>query len=236
MSSSVQGAAIRSRSDCADAISTIAAFLTRPALGIFPPGFAHGIRGAMTPNAEPDHAAQASAHLAQLLGNVATRDAAALKQVYERTSAKLYGICLRVLRDEADAQDVLQEVYVNVWRKAGSFDRSKASAITWLATLARNRSIDRLRSRRPGSDGIDAAAEIADDRPTSLEVLESAQDSARLSNCLDELEERPRAMIRSAFFDGASYPQLAEREGVPLPTMKSWIRRGLMRLRGCLEQ
>lgn len=219
-------------------MSTIAACLSRPvaAPGIFPPGFARGIRVVMKPIADPNDAARASAQLAQLLASVATRDAAALKQLYDRTSFKLYGICLRVLRDEADAQDALQDVYVSVWRKAGTFDQSKASAITWLVTLARNRSIDRLRSRRPGSDTIDAAAEIADDRPSSLEVLESAQDVSRLSNCLDELEERPRAMIRSAFFDGATYPQLAEREGVPLPTMKSLIRRGLMRLRGCLEQ
>jgi RNA polymerase sigma-70 factor (ECF subfamily) len=148
----------------------------------------------------------------------------------------LYGICLRLLGDEAEAQDMLQEVYVIVWRKAALFDPAKAGVITWTATLARNKAIDRLRRRRGPDEELDAASEISDDSPSSLEVLEQAQDASRLQNCLEELDERARTLIRSAFFDGASYPELAAREAVPLPTMKSWIRRGLLRLRGCLER
>ena len=102
--------------------------------------------------------------------------------------------------------------------------------------VARNKAIDRLRRRTLPSEAIDAAAEIADDGPTAFDLVQQGQDSARLAGCLDELEEKPRAMIRAAFLDGASYPELAEREGVPLGTMKSWIRRALLRLRGCLEQ
>ena len=167
---------------------------------------------------------------------VGSRDAAALKAVYERTSAKLYGICLRMLHDEGEAQDVLQEVYVTVWNKAASFDPSRASPITWLATLARNRAIDRLRSRRAADEGLDAAQAIPDDRPSAYDILETADDAKRLHRCLDELDERARRLVRAAFLDGASYPQLADKDGVPLPTMKSWIRRALLRLRGCLEQ
>ena len=174
--------------------------------------------------------------LAGLMGRVVAKDSAALKAVYERTSAKLYGICLRLLRDETEAQDVLQEVYVAVWKKAASFDPARASPITWLATLARNRSIDRLRSRRPDSERIESALAIPDERPSSLEILERADDAKRLHHCLEELDERARTQIRAAFFEGASYPQLAERNGVPLPTVKSWVRRGLIRLRGCLER
>ena len=87
-----------------------------------------------------------------------------------------------------------------------------------------------------GSDGLEAAAEVEDDSPSAFELVGGAQDAARLGHCLDELEERSRAMIRAAFLDGATYPELAQREGVPLGTMKSWIRRGLQRLRGCLER
>lgn len=174
--------------------------------------------------------------LAQLLTRVAAGDAGALKSLYDRTSAKLYGICLRVLRDEAEAQDVLQEVYVLIWRKSGLFDPRKASVITWIATIARNKAIDRLRGRHASGESLDAALDVSDDSPSSFEVLEEAEDASRLRRCLDELDERARKVIRSAFFDGSSYPELAEREGVPLPTMKSWIRRGLLRLRGCLEQ
>ncbi|HEV2595018.1 MAG TPA: sigma-70 family RNA polymerase sigma factor [Sphingomicrobium sp.] len=177
-----------------------------------------------------------SANLSRLLASVASQDAASLKSLYERTSAKLYGIALRLIGDEAEAQDLLQEVYVTVWRKASSFDAKRASAITWLATITRNRAIDRLRARRDPGENLDAARDIADDAPTSLDLLEREDDAVRLRLCLDELEDRARRMIRAAFFDGATYPELAERENVPLPTMKSWVRRGLIRLRGCLEQ
>jgi len=177
-----------------------------------------------------------SRELVTLLGEVSRGDRGAFAHLYRRTSAKLYGICLRLLGSEADAQDVLQEVFVLVWQKAGRFDDGKASAITWLATLTRNRAIDRLRKRTIGSDGIEAAADVEDDSPSAFDVVGNAQDSARLANCLDELDERARTVIRAAFLDGATYPELAEREKVPLGTMKSWIRRGLQRLRGCLER
>ena len=187
--------------------------------------------------ADMDQAARSgSSHLAQLLREVAAQNGDSLKSLYEQTSAKLYGICLRLLREEGEAQDVLQDVYLVVWRKAGMFDETRASPITWLATIARNRAIDRLRSRRVPAENIESAPEIADESPSSFEVLEQAEDALRLRRCLDQLEERARKMIRTAFFEGATYPELAEREGVPLPTMKSWIRRGLQRLRGCLEQ
>ena len=178
--------------------------------------------------------------LSALLRAVMARDAAALKSLYQRTSGKLYGICLRLLGDEAEAQDVLQEVYVTVWTKAALFDPARASPFTWLAALARNRAIDRL--RRTGArgtltgDDLDAAIDVADDRPSSFDVLEQAEDSFRLHRCLEELEEKARTAIRAAFFDGATYPELAQAEGLPLPTIKSRIRRGLLRLRGCLEQ
>lgn len=178
----------------------------------------------------------AASELAQLLAKVAHRDSSAFKAVYERTSAKLYGIALRLMRDEAEAQDVLQDVYVLVWRNARSFDPAKAGAITWLATLTRNKAIDRLRCMRIPADEIEAASAVADDSPSSFELLEQEEDSSRLRNCLDELEERARTMIRLAFFEGSTYPELAKRAGVPLPTMKSWVRRGLQLLRGCLER
>ncbi len=176
----------------------------------------------------------ASGQLSLMLSAIATRDPASLRSLYEATSAKLYGICLSVLGNETEAQDVLQEVFVTVWRKASLFDQSRASAITWLATIARNRSVDRLRRRRPTED-LDLALEVADGSPSSLDVLEQGEDAERLRRCLGELDVRARKMIRAAFFDGASYPQLAKREGVPLPTMKSWIRRGLLHLRECLQ-
>ena len=174
--------------------------------------------------------------LARLLHEIAAGNREAFARLYQRTSAKLYGICLRLLGNEAEAQEILQEVFLTVWGKADRFDAGKAGAITWLSVLARNRAIDRIRSRPSGAVDIDAAAEIPDDAPSAFDVVEQAQDSVRLRACLDKLEERARTMIRSAFFEGATYPQLAAQAGVPLPTMKSWIRRGLKHLRECLEQ
>ena len=173
--------------------------------------------------------------LAPLLGRVAEGDPAALAALYDRTSAKLYGICLRLLSDEAEAQDVLQEVYLTVWRRADQYQISRGSPITWLATTARNRSIDRLRSRPRGVEPVEAAAQIADDRASAFEIVAEGEEQNRLAGCLDALEERPRRMIRAAFLDGRSYPELASAAAVPLPTMKSWIRRGLIQLRLCLE-
>ena len=183
-----------------------------------------------------DRASADRAQLVRLLANVAQGDRHAFSVLYDQTSAKLYGVCLRLLSSEAEAQDALQDAYVTVWQKAARFDPAKASAITWLSVLTRNKAIDRLRRRPIANDDLSAAAEVEDDRPSAFELVGKAQDAARLGQCLGELEDRSRTAIRSAFLDGATYPELAEREGVPLATMKSWIRRGLQRLRGCLER
>lgn len=191
------------------------------------------VAGAMS-----DGADQRRDALAKAMARVAAGDEASLREVYQLTSAKLFGICLRILSDSQEAEDALQDVYVSVWRRAGNFDSSRASPITWLATLARNRAIDRLRSaRRSGqSEPVDAALNIADPDPGALAHLEAGQDRARLMGCIGELEERTGQAIRAAFFGGLTYNELAARMDVPLGTMKSWIRRGLMKLKDCLER
>ncbi|MGZ2412601.1 RNA polymerase sigma-70 factor, ECF subfamily [Sphingomonas sp. F9_3S_D5_B_2] len=174
--------------------------------------------------------------LVALMHASAAGDPQAFAILYDRTSAKLYGICLRLMGNEPEAQDVLQETYIKVWQKAERYDAARASPITWLAVLARNKAIDRLRQRTAPTQDLGAAGDVEDDAPSAFEIVEREQDRSRLAGCLDELEERSQAAIRSAFLDGASYPELAEREGVPLGTMKSWVRRGLQRLRGCLDR
>jgi RNA polymerase sigma-70 factor (ECF subfamily) len=180
--------------------------------------------------------------LRQALSRVARGEAAALKDVYDRTSAKLFGVCLRILREPSEAEDVLQEVYVNVWRNAAAFDRARGSPITWLATIARNRAIDRLRARggpaagRRGVEPIEAALAIADPAPSAEAALEDADRRDQLRHCLDELDGVHQRAIRGAFLEGATYEALALQAGVPLGTMKSWIRRALLRLRACLQR
>jgi RNA polymerase sigma-70 factor (ECF subfamily) len=165
-------------------------------------------------------------------------DRAALQTVYRLTSAKLFGVCLRILGERSEAEDVLQEVYVTVWRKAADFDAARASPMTWLIAIARNRAIDRLRAtkRSRHMDPIEAADDVADGAPVADRALESSQDHARLHTCLDGLEARERTALRGAFFDGNTYEDLAARMSVPLGTMKSWIRRAMIKLKSCLQQ
>jgi RNA polymerase sigma-70 factor, ECF subfamily len=175
--------------------------------------------------------------LAAALVRVAAGDRAALRMVYQDTCAKLFGVCLRILNDRSEAEDLLQDVYVTVWRKAASFDPGRASPITWLVAIARNRAIDRLRSSpmKRRMEPIEAADAVSDPALPAIERIELAQQHQRLARCLEELETRQSAAIRAAFLDGATYEELAMRMSVPLGTMKSWIRRGLLKLRTCLE-
>lgn len=193
----------------------------------------------MIPGPSPSSADDARAALVEALTAVAKGDRAALRIVYDMTSAKLFGICLRICGNRASAEDVLQTVYLKVWDRAGRFDATRASPITWLGTIARNASIDWQRSSgaRPlAAEPLDGgvAREIADEAPRADALLLGAESDARLHHCLGELEGRTQQCIRAAFFDGLTYADLAEREDVPLGTMKSWIRRGLMRLKDCL--
>jgi RNA polymerase sigma factor (sigma-70 family) len=176
--------------------------------------------------------------IAAALARIPGGDRAALQTVYRLTSAKLFGVCLRILGERAEAEDVLQEVFVTVWRKAADFDAARASPMTWLIAIARNRAIDRLRaSRRNRSMApIEAAGDIADVAPMADSALEYAQENVRLHGCLGELAAHERAALRGAFFDGNTYEELAARMTVPLGTMKSWIRRAMIKLKACLER
>lgn len=170
------------------------------------------------------------------LGEVARGDRQALKRVYEATSAKLFGVCLRIVRDRQVAEDVLQEVYVKVWHRAGRFDATRASPITWLCVLARNSAIDWSRSvtrRREVDD--DGLAALPDEGMPADVAIEQQQEMAIVRRCLDALEGPAKSAIRAAFFDGLTYVQLAEQHNVPLGTMKSWIRRGLERMKKCVD-
>src|ERR1700687_3178755 len=162
--------------------------------------------------------------LVAALARVAGGDRAALQIVYQDTSAKLFGVCLRILNDRSEAEDVLQDVYVTVWRKAATFDPGRASPITWMVAIARNRAIDRLRatavSRR--MEPIEAADAVSYRARVAVERVELAQQHRRLAGCLEELEARHSSAIRAAFLDGATYEELAARMSVPLGTMKSW--------------
>jgi RNA polymerase sigma-70 factor (ECF subfamily) len=172
------------------------------------------------------------------LGAVALGDRAALQTVYRQTASKLFGVCLRILGDRAEAEDVLQETYITVWNRAGAFDPERGlSPITWLATIARNKAIDRLRaSKKPRAmRPLEDASGVADEQPSADASIASSQTVEQLRHCLEQLEPKHAEAVRTAFFDGLTYEALAARMSVPTGTMKSWIRRSLMRLRSCLD-
>lgn len=183
-------------------------------------------------------AAQRRQALATAVERVARGDRAALKIVYDMTSAKLLGVILRIVRDRETSEDVLQDVYVKVWRRAGRFDPARSSPVTWLCVIARNAAIDCARREgridKVGSPPVGAIEEIEDDTIAADDLLCDMEDHERIRLCIEQLQNEHRRTIRLAFFDGLSHSQLADRIGAPLGTVKSWIRRGLASLKGCL--
>ncbi|WP_294190190.1 sigma-70 family RNA polymerase sigma factor [uncultured Sphingomonas sp.] len=168
-------------------------------------------------------------------------DREAFRQIYDMTAAKLFGICLRICGERQVAEDVLQEVYLIIWKRAPAYDAARGSPITWLCVIARNRALDWRRSKQAHhaavNDEVDGGkiAAIADETALADDALMLAQERERLHRCINQLDDRPRAAIYSAFLDGLTYVEVAERAAVPLPTMKSLIRRALLRLRECLR-
>jgi RNA polymerase sigma-70 factor (ECF subfamily) len=181
-------------------------------------------------------AAEQAARLAGLLAGSARRDRAAFAQLYEATSAKLFGVALRILRREDWAEEVLQECYVSIWAHAPDYRPALAAPMTWMTSIVRNRCLDWLRRPRlevPDEDG--AIAEAAEsDNPGPLAELEGAKESQALARCLQGLEAKQRQAIALAFFDGLSHSELAQHLREPLGTVKTWVRRGLMKLKDCL--
>ena len=175
--------------------------------------------------------------IADLLGRVAAKDAAAFSLVYDATCAKLYGIVLRILRRRELADEVLQEVYVKIWERASDFDRSRASPITWMSTIARNRALDEVRKRAPLSiEDNPEALHVPSSDPHPLQALELSQDVARLRGCLDGLEPIRREIVVLAYMNGASREELSQQFGHPVATIKTWLHLSLAQLKACLSK
>lgn len=188
-----------------------------------------------------------SVELSQLLARAGLGDRAAFATLYERTSAHLLGVVMRIQRDRTLAEDILQEVYVNVWRAAQSFDAAQSQPLTWLTSVARNRAIDSLRRAQSqpqlktniqtthDDEETDVYDTVADDAPGPLDLLSRASDARALSACMEGLSAQQRQSVALAFFDGLSHAEVADSMRQPLGTVKSWVRRALMSLKSCLE-
>lgn len=185
---------------------------------------------------DAERLAQDRAALARALSAVAGGDRAAFEDVYRRTSAKLFGVCLRILPERQEAEEALQEAYISVWRRADTFDAAHGTAMTWLMTIARNRAVDRLRrGGKIATAPIEAAEDVADPTPAATDLVARSQDEQRLHHCLGMLPAGEAGFVRTAFLEGSSYSELAARSGVPLGTVKSRMRRALAKLRLCLQ-
>ena len=173
--------------------------------------------------------------IAGLISRTALRDRAAFRDLYTRTSAKLFGVTLRILKDRAEAEEALQEVYVKIWQRADRYVAGGYSPISWLVAIARNHALDVLRARKPVSDDIDAALDLADAGPDPEQATLQSSERSRIDGCLDTLEGDKADCVRGAYLDGYSYEELATRHSVPLNTMRTWLRRSLIKLRECLS-
>lgn len=174
--------------------------------------------------------------VAELIARVAAQDRAAFRALYAQTSAKLMGVLLRILGTRQEAEDALQEVFTRVWLRAGRFDAARGRGMTWLIALARNHAIDRLRARpdAPEADE-DAVDRVVDASPTAERRLIAAGEAGRIADCFATLEPDRADAVRGAYLRGLSYQELADRYAVPLNTMRTWLRRSLLKLRECLD-
>jgi RNA polymerase sigma-70 factor (ECF subfamily) len=181
--------------------------------------------------------------LAALLARVAQEDPSALRALYELTSAKLFGVALRILVRREWAEEALQESYVNIWRYAGDYREALAAPLTWMAAIVRNRALDCLRRQRAvAADGSSLLTEwsdtydeviAGDERDPADSALVSEQ-AKQLENCMGRLDASQRQAVALAYLRDQSHSEIAEQLAVPLGTVKSWVRRGLEKLKICM--
>jgi len=181
---------------------------------------------------------QRNARLMELLARTALADQQAFAELYRLTAPHLYAVALRILREGAAAEEVLQESFVNVWHHAASYVAAKSQPLTWLTSIVRNRCLDRLRRREIDTVTMDDEGEgvnIAAEGPAPLELLLAGADALAVRSCIEALEAGPKQAIALAFYRGLSHSELSRHLKQPLGTVKSWVRRALERLRACLD-
>jgi RNA polymerase sigma-70 factor (ECF subfamily) len=183
--------------------------------------------------------APAAEQLSDLLARCALRDQRAFATLYQFSSAKLFAVAVRITRRRDWAEEVLQEAFVNIWNHAAGYNSTKSAPMTWMTAIVRNRALDWL--RKPREVEIDEQheellASIPDEAPGPEELLRRSLEAGELAECMKALTEEQQRSITLAFFYGLSHGELAEQMRKPLGTVKTWIRRGLDRLKSCLDE
>ncbi|MDR6755115.1 RNA polymerase sigma-70 factor (ECF subfamily) [Mycoplana sp. BE70] len=171
--------------------------------------------------------------IAYLIGRICLKDRQAFRRVYDLTSGKLFGICLRLLRRRDDAEEALMAIYPKIWQQADRFAPGEASAFSWLAAIARRHAIEVIRARRPVASNIEEAYDIVDVEPgpgpEATAVVGS--EGGPVGTCLQGLKATDASVVRKAYVEGLSYEELATLYGIPVNIAKSWLRRSLLELR-----
>ncbi|MBX9871281.1 MAG: sigma-70 family RNA polymerase sigma factor [Burkholderiaceae bacterium] len=178
--------------------------------------------------------------LTTLLDRVARQDASALKVLYDRSASVLFGLAMRVVRNPEWAEDVVQESYLTIWRSAGDYRASLSPPMAWMGLIVRSRALDLLRrraaERADRTDELDEtlADTLEGDAPNPMDKVQASQQARALHRCLQQLEQAQRQVLSLAYLRDLSHHELAEQLRLPLGTVKTWIRRGLIQLRGCM--
>ena len=179
--------------------------------------------------------------LAALLARVALGDRSSFRRLYDATAPSLLGVALRILRDRARAEDVVQEAFVGVWHRAASYRESAGAPMAWLTAIVRNRALDAMRSEsRHATDSLtddeDAMRDVEDERPGPMALLTQAADALAIRACLETIDGSQRQCLALAYYRGLSHSEISAHLGSPVGSVKVWLRRGLEKIRRCLER
>jgi RNA polymerase sigma-70 factor (ECF subfamily) len=175
-------------------------------------------------------------NLASLLNRVSLKDRSAFSTLYEKSAPKLFAIVLRILKDRQEAEDALQEVFIKIWQRADRFSAEEGKPETWMAAIARNHAIDIIRARKPTSSSIDEAYDLASSDPDPEAAAINSSEGSRIETCMRTLESDRADAVKRAYVEGLSYQELADIYNIPVNTMRTWLRRSLLKLRECLGQ
>lgn len=179
---------------------------------------------------------QSAGEIETLIARVALGDREAFASLYDLVSPQLFGITLRVIKQRAAAEDAMQETFTKIWRNADRYQANGYSPMAWLVTIARNTAIDSLRARQKVQFSDFEMHDLPSPEPTAEQRVVAQSELGRITDCMDELQPRRREAIRLAYLDGESYAGISEQMDVPLNTIRTWLRRGLMSLRECMSR